>query len=67
MPQCWLSNSTAQAMAWARVNPLVAVTALLSLSQRGLVTYLATRECLDWISGNGSDISYKCVVSMYEE
>ena len=54
MPQCWLLNSTAQAMALARVKPEVAVLALLSFSQRGSVTYLATRECFDLISGKGS-------------
>ena len=43
-------------MAWDRENPLVLVTALLSFSQIGCVTYLATRECLDLISGKGSDI-----------
>ena len=54
MPQCWLLNSTAQAMALARVKPEVAVLALLSFSHRGSVTYLATRECLDLISGKAS-------------
>ena len=56
MPQCWLSNWTAQAMALARVNPEVAVTAPDSFSHRGWVTYLATRECLDLISGKVSDM-----------
>ena len=32
------------------------MTALLSLSQMGWVTYLATSECLDLISGKGSDM-----------
>ena len=43
-------------MAWDKEKPLVLVTALLSFSQIGWVTYLATRECLDLISGNGSDM-----------
>ena len=43
-------------MAWPRVNPLVAVLAELSLSQMGLVTYLATKEWVDLISGKGSDM-----------
>ena len=41
-------------MALARVNPEVAVLALLSFSHSGSVTYLATKECLDLISGKGS-------------
>ena len=44
-------------MALAKVNSEVAVTALESFSHRGWVTYLATRECLDLISGKGSDMS----------
>ena len=40
----------------ARVKPEVAVLTLLSLSQIGLVTYLATRDLVDLISGK-SDIS----------
>ena len=43
-------------MACFRVNPDVSVLALLSFSQSGSVTYLATRECLDLISGKGSDM-----------
>ena len=43
-------------MAFARENPEVAVLARLSFSQMGSVTYLATKECLDLISGKGSDI-----------
>ena len=39
-------------MALLRVNPEVLVSSLLNLFQRGSVTYLATRECLDLISGN---------------
>ena len=39
-------------MALLSVNPEVLVSSLLSLFQRGSVTYLATRECLDLISGN---------------
>ena len=57
---------------WARVKPEVLVTALLNLSQMGLVTYLwcrikyfmltgdpylATSEWVDLISGNGSDMA----------
>ena len=38
----------------AREKPEVAVLALESFSQMGLVTYLATRLWLDLISGNGS-------------
>ena len=45
---------TAQAMALARVKPEVAVWTLLSLSQMGLVTYLATREWVDLISGKSA-------------
>ena len=41
-------------MAWPRVKPLVSVLAELSLSQMGLVTYLATKEWVDLISGKGS-------------
>jgi hypothetical protein len=43
-------------MALARVKPEVLVTARLSLSQMGCVTYLATSECVDLISGKGSDM-----------
>ena len=43
-------------MALARVKPLVSVTTLLSLFQTGSVTYFATRDLEDFISGNGSDI-----------
>merc|ERR1712045_767923 len=53
IPQCWLSNSTAQAMAWIRVNPEVLVLIPLSCSHLSLVTCLATRECLDWMVGKG--------------
>merc|ERR1719226_246041 len=51
IPQCWLSNSTAQAIALANVNPEVLVTIPESLSHFSLVTCLATKECLDWIFG----------------
>ena len=43
-------------MALAREKPEVAVLTPDSFSHRGAVTYLATRECLDLISGKGSDI-----------
>ena len=56
MPQCWLSNSTAQAIALAREKSEVMVRARLSLAHSGSVTYLATKECLDLISGKGSDM-----------
>ena len=38
----------------ARVKPLVSVLTLLSLSQIGLVTYLATRDFVDLISGKSA-------------
>jgi len=53
MPQCWLSNSTAQAIAWIRVKPEVLVSMPFNLSQLVLSTCLATKECFDLISGNG--------------
>merc|ERR1712108_10331 len=53
IPQCWLSNSTAQAMALANVNWEVLETMPASLSHFSLVTCLATKECLDLISGKG--------------
>merc|ERR1719283_399398 len=43
-------------MALARVNPQVLVSMSLTLSHLSLVTCLATRECLDWITGNSPDI-----------
>ena len=43
-------------MACLRVNPDVAVLALLNFSHSGWVTYFATREFLDLISGKGSDM-----------
>merc|ERR1712110_214024 len=54
IPQCWLSNSTAQAIALANVNPEVAVTIPLNLSHLSLVTCLATKECLDLMLGNSA-------------
>ena len=54
MPQCWLSNWTAHAMALARVKPEVFVVIPLSLSHFSLVTCFATRECFDWMVGNGA-------------
>ena len=48
-------------MACLRVNPDVAVLALLNFSHRGWVTYLATREFFDLISGNGSDMFEEAV------
>merc|ERR1711992_247297 len=57
IPQCWLSNSTAQAMAWIRVNPDVLVLIPFSCSHLSLVTCLATRECLDWMVGKGPLVS----------
>ena len=39
---------------FANVKPLVAVFTLESLSHKGFVTYFATRECVDLISGKGS-------------
>ncbi len=47
--------------------PEVAVTALLSLSQMGWVTYFATRECFDLISGKGSDILARVLKQRYRD
>ena len=55
-------------MALARVNPEVAVTAPDSFSHRGWVTYLATRECLDLISGKASpDIAESASIPKWVE
>jgi len=50
----WLSNSTAQAMALARVKPEVLLTIPLSLSHFSLVTCLATKLWVDLILGNSA-------------
>ena len=47
---------------FAKVKPLVAVFTLESLSHKGFVTYLATREWVDLISGKGSPIVVVVVV-----
>ena len=47
---------------FAKVKPLVAVFTLESFSHRGFVTYLATRECVDLISGKGSPMMLVVVV-----
>jgi len=52
MPQCWLSNSTAQAIAWIRVKPDVSVLMQFKSFHAASVTCLATSECFDWILGN---------------
>ena len=61
----WLSNSTAQAIAWMRVNPEVLVLIPFSFSHLSLVTWEATRECLDWMLGNGplvwAGIAFHCL------
>ena len=46
-----MSTCTAQAMALARVKLEVLVVIVLNFSHSGLVTYLATKECLDLMSG----------------
>ena len=57
MPQCWLSNWTAHAMAFSRLNPDVLVRAQESLSQTGGVTCFATKLDLDLISGMGVKVA----------
>ena len=64
IPQCWLSNSTAQAIALANVNPEVAVTIPLNLSHLSLVTCLATKECLDLMLGNSAILTVRCHVNI---
>ena len=56
-----LASSTA-IPTFAKVKPLVAVFTLESLSHKGFVTYFATRECVDLISGKGSPIVVVVVV-----
>ena len=65
IPQCWSLNSTAQAMAWARVNPEVLVLMSASFSHVSGDRCFATKLLAERMVGNGGVAGYEKGLKIY--